>query len=84
MVNELRRKTVDKQLAKRAKELVQRWRNLMINSAQVIQQAKLPSSQPNGMLSKSSSKRSISSPDQCTAPLKVCNSLNKCMPIFIH
>lgn len=72
MVNELRRKTVDKQLAKRAKELVQRWRNLMINSAQVIQQAKLPSSQSNGMLS-TYSKRPITSPDQCTAPLKVQN-----------
>lgn len=69
MVNELRRKTVDKQLAKRAKELVQRWRNLMINSAQVIQQTKLQSSQPNGMLS-NYSKRPITSPDQCTAPLK--------------
>ncbi|XP_015376589.1 PREDICTED: mediator of RNA polymerase II transcription subunit 26-like [Diuraphis noxia] len=69
MVNELRRKTVDKQLAKRAKELVQRWRNLMINSAQVIQQAKLPSSQPNGMLS-NHSKRPMTSPDQYTAPLK--------------
>uniref|UniRef100_A0A2S2NAG9 Mediator of RNA polymerase II transcription subunit 26 n=1 Tax=Schizaphis graminum TaxID=13262 RepID=A0A2S2NAG9_SCHGA len=69
MVNELRRKTVDKQLAKRAKELVQRWRNLMINSAQVIQQAKLPSSQSNGMLS-NYSKRPMTSPDQCTAPIK--------------
>lgn len=70
MVNGLRRKTVDKQLAKRAKELVQRWRNLMINSAQVLQQAKLPPSQPNGMLT-NHNKRPISSPDQCTAPLKV-------------
>jgi len=70
MVNELRRKTVDKKLAKRAKELVQRWRNLMINSAQILQQAKLPSSQPNGTLT-NHSKRPITSPDQCTAPLKV-------------
>lgn len=70
MVNELRRKTVDKQLAKRAKELVQRWRNLMMTSAQALQQAKLPSSQPNGVLS-NYTKRPISSPDQCTAPLKV-------------
>lgn len=70
MVNELRRKTVDKLLAKRAKELVQRWRNLMINSTPVVQQTKLPSSQPNGMLS-NYSKRPITSPDQCTAPHKV-------------
>lgn len=71
MVNELRRKTVDKQLAKRAKELVQRWRNLMINKAEAIQQAKLPpSSQSNGMLN-NCYKRPITSPDQCTAPLKV-------------
>lgn len=70
MVNELRRKTVDKQLAKRAKELVQRWRNLMINSAQALQQVKLPSSQSNGMLS-NYNKRPITSPDQCTAPPKV-------------
>ncbi|XP_050523898.1 mediator of RNA polymerase II transcription subunit 26 [Daktulosphaira vitifoliae] len=79
MVNELRRKTVDKQLAKRAKELVQRWRNLMMTNAQALQQAKLPSSQPNGMIS-NYTKRPITSPDQCTAPLKK-PKLNGVLPL---